>query len=189
MTDMLEKLIIENCAPTLANLKTGEIVNFKFENIEKAREEVRTLDRILESRGVNLEILKEREKSLLLYVYRKNRLQHDLSCPMARSFLEQQGYKHGKIENTVRFLKTRVNLVSRTAEFPHEIGLFLSYPIGDVLGFIENKGRNCRCCGYWKVYTEEEKAVSMFKKFDKCKDVYKKLCGQGASINKLTVAC
>lgn len=51
MIDILEKLIIENCAPTLANLKTGEIVNFKFENIEQAREEVKALDRRLENRG------------------------------------------------------------------------------------------------------------------------------------------
>ena len=29
-----------------------------------------------------------------------------------------------------------------SAEFPHEIGVFLGYPLGDVVGFIENRGKN-----------------------------------------------
>jgi hypothetical protein len=58
----------------------------------------------------------------------------------------------------------------------------------DVKGFIENAGENCRRCGYWKVYQEEEKAVVMFHKFDKCKKVYSQLCQQGSNIVKLTVA-
>ena len=37
-------------------------------------------------------------------------------------------------------------------KFPHEIGIFLGYPLADVAGFIRNKGRNCKCIGTWKVY-------------------------------------
>ena len=29
------------------------------------------------------------------------------------------------------------------ADFPHEMGIFLGYPLGDVKGFIEHHGRNC----------------------------------------------
>ena len=36
------------------------------------------------------------------------------------------------------------------ADFPHEIGVFLGYPLTDVVGFIENQGRNFTCCGCWK---------------------------------------
>lgn len=43
-------------------------------------------------------------------------------------------------------------------EFPHEVGLFLGYPPEDVEGFIENKARSCKITGYWKVYSDEEKA-------------------------------
>lgn len=186
---MLEKLIIEQCASTLANLKTGEIVNFRFTDENKAKEEVNLLNEKLAAKGVNIEILVEREKSLLLYVYRRNRLACDLSCPMARSFLEKEGYKTDSIDKTIQKLRIRMNQDKIKNKFPHEIGLFLSYPIQDVKGFIENEGKNCRHCGYWKVYEEEEKAIIMFAKFDKCKAVYRKMCTQGASIKKLTVAC
>lgn len=185
---MLEKLIIENCAPTLANLKTGEIVNYRFADLAQAKQQVKELSSRLESQGVNIEILIERQTSLLLYVYRRNRLACDLSCPMARSFLEKEGYGTTHIDNMVQMLKMRINADKNANEFPHEIGLFLSYPIEDVKGFIENNGRNCRCCGYWKVYDQEERAISMFAKFDRCKAVYRRMCKQGTSINKLIVA-
>ncbi|QAT42138.1 DUF3793 family protein [Aminipila luticellarii] len=186
---MLEKLIIENCAPTLANLKTGEIVNYRFQDPEQAKKEVEWLNKKLDIKGVRIEILAEREKSFLLYVYRRNRLACDLSCPIAKKLLKKQGYLSDDVEASIRQLHRRIGGENSTDEFPHEIGLFLSYPAQDVKGFIENRGKNCKCCGYWKVYEEEENAARTFAKFDKCKAVYKMMCNQGADIHKLTVAC
>lgn len=185
---MLERLIIENCAPTLANLKTGEIVNYKFRNLERAKKCIYLLNKKLNLRGVNIKILQIRKRSLLLYVYRGKRLKCDLSCPLAREFLKKCGYNELDIDNAIQQLATRMHENKEKNEFPHEIGLFLSYPIHDVKGFIENKGKNCRHCGYWKVYSEEERAISMFAKFDKCKNVYKQMCSKGVNINKLAIA-
>ena len=72
--------------------------------------------------------------------------------------------------------------------FPHEIGLFLGYPLGDVMGFIENAGRNSKCSGCWKVYCNECEAIKLFARFDKCREVYKRLFKQGKSLLQLTVA-
>ena len=47
-------------------------------------------------------------------------------------------------------------------KFPHEIGLFLSYPPEDVLGFILNKACNHKCIGCWKVYGDEQAAKTSF---------------------------
>ena len=41
------------------------------------------------------------------------------------------------------------------AEFPHEMGAFLGYPLSDVKGFIEHEGKDFLCSGYWKVYSDE----------------------------------
>lgn len=65
--------------------------------------------------------------------------------------------------------------IRQLEDFPHEIGLFLSYPIEDVLGFIENRGKNYILNGYWKVYGNEEEARKSFFKYRKCTDVYHKL--------------
>ena len=55
-------------------------------------------------------------------------------------------------------------------EFPHEIGIFLNYPLEDVRGFIEHKGQDSLFCGYWKVYHDPEKAKLTFWTYDKAKD-------------------
>lgn len=52
-----------------------------------------------------------------------------------------------------------------SGEFPHEVGLFLSYPPEDVKGFIDHRTNNFKCAGLWKVYGDEEKARSLFAKY------------------------
>ena len=70
----------------------------------------------------------------------------------------------------------------------HEIGVFLDYPLEDVVGFIENAGQNYKCSGCWKVYCNECEAVKLFARYKKCRDVYMRLWHQGRSVLQLTVA-
>jgi hypothetical protein len=55
-------------------------------------------------------------------------------------------------------------LKKRFAEpgFPHEVGVFLGYPLEDVISFSAGKSGPCVCCGYWKVYHRPEKAERTF---------------------------
>lgn len=50
-----------------------------------------------------------------------------------------------------------------SGEFPHEVGLFLSYPPEDVKGFIDHRANDFKCAGLWKVYGDEEKARAVRK--------------------------
>ena len=77
---------------------------------------------------------------------------------------------------------------SQGAEFPHEIGLFLSYPPEDVQGFIENHAQNFKLSGLWKVYGDEAYARAAFAKYKKCTDIYCRSWRSGASLEALTVA-
>ena len=78
--------------------------------------------------------------------------------------------------------------VSAAGDFPHEIGVFLGYPIEDVEGFILNKGKNCQVCGCWKVYSDVENKLKLFKKYTKCRDVVCSYINRGASIRQLMQA-
>ena len=84
-----------------------------------------------------------------------------------------------------------VHLIHRLrseGEFPHEIGLFLSYPPEDVLGFICNRACNHKCVGCWKVYGDEQAAKNIFEKYEVCSKIYSRQWQQGKSIEQLTVA-
>ena len=103
--------------------------------------------------------LKRNEKSALLYVFRPDRLEKDLSQPAVQNVLKTFGYTDYKVGASIKHLKQRVG---ENTCFPHEIGLFLSYPVEDVIQFIRQKGCNYKCCGVWKVYCDEAFCQKMF---------------------------
>ena len=62
------------------------------------------------------------------------------------------------------------------------------YPLGDVEGFIANRGQNFTCCGCWKSYGDPDAARRHFAQLDKCTAVYLRLFHSGTPVLKLTVA-
>ena len=72
-------------------------------------------------------------------------------------------------------------------EFPHEIGLFLSYPPEDVKGFLEDRD-SCKAVCLWKVYGDEEKARHICARYRKCTECYCRLWQQGRRLEQLAVA-
>ena len=75
-----------------------------------------------------------------------------------------------------------------SGEFPHEVGLFLSYPPEDVKGFIDHRANGFKYAGLWKVYGDEKKARSLFAKYKKCTEIYCALWQSGSKLEQLAVA-
>ena len=105
--------------------------------------------------------------------------------PGVTELLEKYGYENSELENCLIHLKSRFREYDC---FPHEIGLFLDYPLPDVVGFIEHGGKNCKCCGVWKVYSNECETKALFGRFRKCTEVYRKVFARGRTLAQLTVA-
>jgi hypothetical protein len=182
---MLEKALIMHCSPTLAGLKSANMVNYTFTDETALQEQLAHCRSMLESKGVSLRLLKTTDAKALIYVYRKDKIQQDLRRDNVLSFLSEYGYKTDQVDYCIERLTSRI---SSQIDFPHEIGLFLSYPLDDVKGFIKHKGQNCRCVGCWKVYCNECEARKIFAKFDKCKTVYCDLFCRGLrNLQQLTV--
>ncbi len=66
--------------------------------------------------------------------------------------------------------------------------MFLGYPLEDVVGFIENHGRNYTCCGCWKAYGDPEAARRRFDQYRRCTAVWKERFRRGAAITQLIAA-
>ena len=93
------------------------------------------------------------------------------------TILEDYGYSSSwSLNKYISTLKTRRS----RGDFPHEIGAFLGYPVSDILGFIENNGKNYKYSGYWKVYGDAEEAKALFEKYDRsrCMMMEKMSCGE-----------
>lgn len=72
--------------------------------------------------------------------------------------------------------------VNGNIEFPHEMGLLLGYPVEDVVGFVDNKGKNFLYSGYWKVYKNMKEKVKLFRKFEVAEETLIHMVSNGVSI-------
>lgn len=181
----MERCLVAYCAETLAGIKTGSLFTCHFESDGCARRAIRDWNRILSDRGVALLPLRLRGGCALIYVYRRKLLQRELEKPEVAALLTDCEYGPCAVCCALRCLRSRMK---NTEEFPHEIGVFLGYPIEDVRGFIENQGRNCLCTGVWKVYGDRSGAEKTFRRYRRCRQTYMSLWQKGMSIRQLTVA-
>ena len=170
----------------MAGLKTGNLFTCPMEDKKTLNESIRRMNMKLVPRGVRLLPVKYLEKRVLIYMYRPDRLRADLKDSQALSILSEKAYP---IDNADKCVAELVRRVNSQETFPHEIGLFLGYPPADVAGYILNSGKNCKCCGCWKVYCNECETAKTFAKFAKCKEAYKSMFFQkGKTLHQLTIA-
>ncbi|MGN1022261.1 MAG: DUF3793 family protein [Lachnospiraceae bacterium] len=184
---MPEFHLVDCCAPTLAGMKAGSIFNVSFADEKTLHAWVRGLNQNLCFAGLVLVPLKEKEGNALILLFRISQLGTILEEEKVREFLSRDGYPGGGVFADLAHLRARMAQV--TGEFPHEIGIFLGYPLCDVVGFIEHQGRDCKLCGTWKVYGDEQAAAACFARYERCRETYWRLWITGKrTIPELAVA-
>lgn len=174
-----EGLLALHCSPTLAGIKSSNLVSCYKDEYLNLPSLINHYNNILNTRNIFLDILCEYESHYLVFIYNKNLLTSILSNPSCRCFLNIYGYSNLSIPNALDVLKYRLKY---TYEFPHEIGLFLGYPLDDIVGFIENKGKNYKFFGYWKVYSNENLARELFKSYSNSRELFCSEILSGSSI-------
>jgi hypothetical protein len=115
-------------------------------------------------RTLNLSILTLRESSTgtLVLLYRRKILARKTGAGAGSRYLRALGYPGGRLEGCLSFLKKRFG----EPAFPHEVGVFLGYPLEDVIGFSRGEPSPYSCRGYWRVYGRPEKAERTFAYMD-----------------------
>ena len=101
-----------------------------------------------------------------------------------QEFLRNIGYTDADLDGLLAQLACRLEA---QPEFPHEIGIFLGYPLRDVIGFIENRGRNYTYCGFWRPYGDPAEMQVCFACYRKCIQTYVAMFKQGIPIERLAV--
>lgn len=184
----LEESIVEHCAPALAGIKAANLYCYFPDDKFRFAMEYKGCCQHFKKAGLRLVILRSCPKkgSYLLCLYRVAALNQILSDPDVCEYLLSEGYDPTQgVEKHFTRLSTRL----RSSDgFPHEIGIFLGYPLVDVKGFVEHKGENFTCCGLWKVYGDPEEAQRLFASYKTCSTIYKERFAGGTPITQLIVA-
>lgn len=175
------------CAPTLAGLKPASLFRYQPGAGQSGSAMAAAWHAALCDRGVAVRVLKTcpRTGAVLVYVYRPAQINILLKNCDVLHFLQSEGYRPGTADALLAQLSQRLCC---EGDFPHEVGIFLGYPLADVVGFIKNHGQNFTVCGHWKVYTDPAAAQQQFARYKKCETIYTRCYRRGTPIRRLTVA-
>lgn len=169
MSRCLDECLIFHCAPALAGIKPSSLVSCSMLDYPAFVKELRELNRSLNPRGIYFTPVCGCKKRVLLLVYRARQLREHLARPEVAAFLGREGYPVSQgITAVLRHLRTRL---AHAANFPHEVGVLLGYPVSDVAAFVRHRGRHCKLSGYWKVYGDPHEAAALFARYDRCREV------------------
>lgn len=180
MVFLLEDYLINHCSPTLAGFKIGSMFTYRNGGAKEVNTYLREWNKKLNSLGIFITVLRERKNSSLIYVYNKLNLENLLKEKEIVNYLLSIGYLTKSSDEVLLILKKKFN--EKQDDFPHEIGIFLGYPLCDVIGFIENSGKSYKKCGKWKVYGCERESQILFDKYDYCKNCCKRMHSKGYDI-------
>lgn len=185
----LEHKLAAHCAGTLLGKKPACLVCFPAE-LTHVEQDVRAYlaTKPHKLQDLELTILARNKRVQYLYVYRRSMLISYLQEQEVAFALKNFGYTWD-IFNLDSLLKILSQKLQSGVSFPHEIGLFLGYPVRDVLSFINCGGKNFIACGYWKVYHNVQQAQARFEEFNACRDCLIKQVKAGCDLWSLCADC
>ena len=89
---MLERYLVEHCSPTLASIKTANLFNMPYASWKELDGQLKSLKQQFAEKGISLSVVRKREGTALIYVYRRQKLKEDLTKPGVAEFLQTYGY-------------------------------------------------------------------------------------------------
>ena len=172
-------MLAVHSAPTLLGVKCANLFSVDLSEFPADDVEAYFTDKDAFT-GLYARCLCRCKKRTLIYVYHRALLEMWFSDERVSSFLEECGYDRAlSVNEKIDILAKRISCDS----FPHEIGIFLGYPLDDVLGFIKNGGANCLFCGFWKVYSDPEGAKRAFSSYVHCREYLCNTIKSGVDLN------
>lgn len=179
--EYLFSIIIRNAAPTIKKHKTSSLINFSNSNRnlnniwEKYKYEVK------EKLDIDYFELKKDTTNTFVLFYNKDKMELSIKDNKNMLFLKRFGYNENMdIKQCLILLGKRFQGMC-----PHEIGIFLGYPLDDVVSFVDCPNEKCKMVGYWKVYHNIEKAEIIFNKYNEIKATIIKLMIKGMKPTEL----
>ena len=129
MERSFEAVLVEQCATTLAGVKPASLFRYQGADKRQPREAAARWAKELAPYGITIRVLKycPQTGACLIYLYRAGWLRSILSEPSTRAFLAGQGY--GADQSCQELLRQLSRRLCLEREFPHEIGVFLGYPL------------------------------------------------------------
>lgn len=114
--------------------------------------------------GLEAIVLRQTGCKKIILFYKHCLIEEILMQLPIKHFLNKIGYTYQTAEEALEELANRYQKIN----CPHELGVFLGFPLDDIVDF-ESNHKTCLLCGYWKVYNNLEQAQEIFNQYDQAK--------------------
>lgn len=175
----IETQLALQCAPLITGLKLSNLltISAECESLVCA---------FLKNAGISYYRLLKMEKKVVYLLFNRQQLEQHLLQSGEQELLNREGYPDLNLGKVLRTFQHRyLEHMEGEREFPHEMGVILGYPIEDVKGFIEHRGKNYLYSGYWKVYENVQETVLLFQKFELAKETLIRMLSNGVSMQQI----
>ena len=180
--DCIEKFLIYNASLLISKVKPSATITLKKGANSIYNKWIKYGQDFLNSINIKYINLRECENALIVLIYDEEQLGNYILKKENKIFLKNLGYNE---ENNIDDYLEK--LVKRYEEFncPHELGVFLGYPLDDVKDFMECSEKKCLACGYWRVYNNYDAAKEIFNTYDIIKEKTAKYILTGDSTERV----
>ncbi|TGE38239.1 DUF3793 family protein [Desulfosporosinus fructosivorans] len=155
--------LLDLIGATMVGVKPAELLNIPVNEggtKNLALEELRVY--FLRDKNIKLREIKTQNGRVQVLFYHSTSLDNALCNKVNLKFLRGLGYpQQYSVEGYVNYLVTRLN----KKDFPHEIGLFLGYPLKDVLGYIGHPSLKLVKINGWKIYGNDKLSNKRYESF------------------------
>ncbi|MHB1407046.1 MAG: DUF3793 family protein [Desulfitobacteriaceae bacterium] len=161
--------VTERIGATLAGAKPAEILTFPLNKGQiRSADWERSRASFLAQRLLGLREIRKANGTEQVFFYHGDALDEALTHQPHLNFLQGQGYPlHYKREDYLDLLIAKL----QGENFPHEIGLFLGYPLKDVLGFMGHPALKLVKTRGWKVYGSERLSDLRYESFQDARNM------------------
>ena len=164
--DQVLYMICFHGAPTIHRLKPASLICFKnSQSLQLKNLWDQYSDEIKEMIPFNYREMKRCEDGVNVLFYWKDWIDRIVKRKKHAEYLKRMGYEDMNDGNDA--LNTLRNHFQ--CGCPDEIGIFLGYPLSDVIAFSSDEKRECLVVGYWKVYSNIPRAKKMFSRYDRAR--------------------
>ena len=163
------KRILEMIGAVILGSKPAEIINVPG-NDDVKKEKLTQIESFFSNCSkIKYRIITTHDGGKRVLFINEKSMEQVLSNKKCVNFLKFVGYPYEyKLSTYMNELVVRL----QSEEFPHEIGIFLGYPLDDVKCFIKYGGKNFKLLGCWKVYDDVENCSNKFKEFKNYRDEF-----------------
>jgi hypothetical protein len=174
---------VQLIAPVLTGAKPAEILSFPNDEKHKARlESIKSCVKL--SSKLSFKEFSYCAKCTKLFIYNLNAVDETLRDKRNTRFLIQKGYSE------VYSLDTYISqLIAKMQEgtIPDEIGVFLGYPLKDVMGFIGHSSLKLTKVNGWRVYGDPRISDKRYNDFMEAKESIKNMLIHNSPNNILAI--